>query len=655
MEILTKAKSIIVWAVIIAFSILIFTGYFLITGGNTNLHYKDHFEEFNEGWTVELPDATYENASLPIKVGTRKNQTAVFTNTLPEEISDCYGLLTRNYHQILTVSVDGDVLFTYPDEGWNSFGNIISDEWCIANITPDYAGKQIEVSFKNTTIFPFSAYFGDFYIGEDNALTAYVRQQGFPGVIMGVIICVIAGMLLAISFVYRKHTTQSTNTAMGVVFMAFGIWIINRSKMGLFPFHANYVYWASLGGLLLVAPFLFLYSYFRNQEFKRFALWGFRLCLIGDMVLFITSFFINYDVEIVAIFAYSLSFIALVINTYSLFLGGFGAPSKFKSPIEKLLDRTEFVSNMLFPLVVIIETTVHNEQLWTEFSDFFKLAATLYVITYMVFILWRTFLVVQDRTIVTKQLHESRMELMMAQIQPHFIFNTLSSIRTLVMVDPQVSYNMLYDFSNYLRANIDNVTNLNGINFSAEVSHIKSYVNIERVRFGDRLDMEYDIKCDNFIVPPLSIQPLVENAIKHGVCKRVEGGMVYLRSYETDTHNIVEVEDTGIGFNSESAGKVFSIYAGDTERIGLASDKVALNVMNETMESLTLLDKEGNPLEISKPELIYDLSGNGSEQHQSTGMVNIILRLKEISNAKIEIYSREDHGTKMTVYFPKKD
>ena len=137
--------------------------------------------------------------------------------------------------------------------------------------------------------------------------------------------------------------------------------------------------------------------------------------------------------------------------------------------------------------------------------------------------------------------------------------------------------------------------------------------------------------------------------------KRVEGGIVYLRSYETDTHNIVEVEDTGIGFNSESAGKVFSIYAGDTEKIGLASDKVALNVMNETMESLTLLDKEGNPIEISKPELIYDLSGNGSEQHRSTGMVNIILRLKEISNAKIEIYSREDHGTKMTVYFPKKD
>ena len=221
------------------------------------------------------------------------------------------------------------------------------------------------------------------------------------------------------------------------------------------------------------------------------------------------------------------------------------------------------------------------------------------------------------------------------------------------MVDPQVAYSMLYDFSNYLRANIDNVTNLEGINFSAEVSHIQSYVNIERVRFGDRLEVEYDIKCDNFIVPPLSIQPLVENAIKHGVCKRIEGGIVYLRSYETEDFNIVEVEDTGVGFNSEAAGKVFSIYAGESEKIGLASDKVALSVMNEVMESLTLLDKDGNPIEIAKPEIIYDLSGNGSEQHQSTGMVNILLRLKEMANAKIEIYSKEDEGTKMTVYFPK--
>ena len=136
-------------------------------------------------------------------------------------------------------------------------------------------------------------------------------------------------------------------------------------------------------------------------------------------------------------------------------------------------------------------------------------------------------MVVQDRTLVTQRLQESQLELMMGQIQPHFIFNTLSSIRTLVMVDPPIAYDMIYDFSNYLRANVDNVTNLEGIPFASEVSHIKSYVNIEKVRFGDRLSMEYDIQIDSFIVPPLSIQPLVENAIKHGVCRKPEGGTNY--------------------------------------------------------------------------------------------------------------------------------
>ncbi len=654
MNTLNKKQVRVILIILILAALFYLSGYFFINGGRTNLDYKDHHIRFNDGWTVTYDGNSQSNVSLPVDVATEQGKPLVFTKTLPSNIPENYALITRNYHQILKVKVGGEQVFSYPNEDWTGMANVISDEWCLIELGPEDSGKEVEVSFNNTTIFKFNAAVGDFYYGSDNSLVQYVHGQGFPGLIMGIIVSIIAGLLLIASYVYRNHTNQSQNTAIGVALMGFGIWLINRAKMCVFPVHSIYAYWGSLLSLMLVAPFVFLYSYFRNEQFKRTALWGFRLCLAADVFLVISSTFIKYDVEIICMFAYGLSIIGLFLNTYSLFLGGFGEPSKKKTEIEKLLDRTEFLSTLIIPFSGIFEMLVYPHYLWTEASMFMRSGILLYAIFYMIFFMWRTYLVVQDRTIVTKQLHDSQLELMMGQIQPHFIFNTLSSIRTLVMVDPKLSYNMLYDFSNYLRANIDNVTNLDGIKFSAEVEHIKSYVNIEKVRFGNRLNVEYEILSDNFTVPPLSIQPLVENAVKHGVCKKVDGGTVVLRSYSTPEYNVVEVDDNGVGFNAESAGKVFSVGIKEESDFDKAANKTALNVMNEVINSLDLRDRNGNRIEIKEPTIVTEnLSGNGSEQHQSTGMMNIFLRLREMADAKVEIESTEGVGTKVKVLFPK--
>lgn len=652
MKDIPKRRIIYVWAIIIILVLFYLSGYFYINGGKTNLEYTDHHIPLNDGWSVTVNGATTENATLPFDVATKQHETVVLTRTLPENIPNDSGIVMRNYHQLLDVKIDGKDVYSYPNKDWLGVANIISDEWCLVPLGPNDSGKTIEVSLTNSAIFKFTAVVGDFYYGSDNSLVQYIRGIGFPKVIMGIIITIIAGLLLIVSYIYRNHTNQSQNTAMGVSLMGFGIWLINRAKMCIFPVHSIYAYWGSLMMLLLVAPFAFLYSYFRNSEFKKTALWGFRICITADLVLVVSSIFIKYDVEVIVMFAYGLTVLALALNAYSLFLGGFGAPSKKKSNIDKLLDRTEFLSNWIIPITAVFELSMYSNLLWTEASMYMCTGIMIYAIVYMIFVLWRTFLVVQDRTIVTQQLHDSRLELMMGQIQPHFIFNTLSSIRTLVMVEPQLAYNMLYDFSNYLRANVDNVTNMEGIRFASEVEHIKSYVNIEKVRFGDRLNVEYDIESDDFVVPPLSIQPLIENAIKHGVCKRMEGGTVYLRSYDTSEYNVIEVADTGVGFNQDTANHVF--YAATSKDKDRHASHISANVVNEVLTSLDLIDKDGNKIVLSKPEeTLENFSGNGSESRKSTGMLNILLRLKEMANAKVEIHSVEGSGTTVRVLLPK--
>ena len=87
------------------------------------------------------------------------------------------------------------------------------------------------------------------------------------------------------------------------------------------------------------------------------------------------------------------------------------------------------------------------------------------------------------------------------------------------------------------------------IPFEDELRHIETYVSLEKLRFNDRINVIYDIKAKDFDVPPLSIQPIVENAIKHGILKRVEGGTLYIRTYSDDSFNTVIIQDDGIGFN----------------------------------------------------------------------------------------------------------
>lgn len=155
----------------------------------------------------------------------------------------------------------------------------------------------------------------------------------------------------------------------------------------------------------------------------------------------------------------------------------------------------------------------------------------------------------QETSDIRKITSDNELALLTNQIQPHFIYNTLSSIRTLIKKSPDEAYNMVYDFSKYLRANIDSIGQTKLISFGQELDNIRAYLNVELVRFARRLKIEWDIKTVDFLLPPLSIQPLVENAVKHGVCRKTEGGTVTIRTFELEDCFVVEIVDDGVGFD----------------------------------------------------------------------------------------------------------
>ena len=154
-----------------------------------------------------------------------------------------------------------------------------------------------------------------------------------------------------------------------------------------------------------------------------------------------------------------------------------------------------------------------------------------------------------EKNIVEAELKESRVAIMLSQIQPHFIYNTLGTIERMCLKDPEKANELVRNFSLYLRGNFSELDSVAPIRFAEELKHIEYYVNIEKVRFPD-MNIVYEIEATEFVLPALSVQPLVENAIKHGLMRLETGGTVVIRSYETSTHFCVEVKDDGVGFDT---------------------------------------------------------------------------------------------------------
>ena len=162
----------------------------------------------------------------------------------------------------------------------------------------------------------------------------------------------------------------------------------------------------------------------------------------------------------------------------------------------------------------------------------------------------------QEMEKLEEELRMSRIRNSNSQMQPHFLYNALGSIQEVILIDPQYASDLLGDFTVHLRSCVRAMSSDEPIPFSEELRNIRAYVNIEKMRLGEKLEVVYDIKCADFKVLPLSIQPLIENAIRHGVHKRGRmGGKVTLRTFEAADAWVIQVEDTGVGFEAEQVLK----------------------------------------------------------------------------------------------------
>jgi signal transduction histidine kinase len=172
-----------------------------------------------------------------------------------------------------------------------------------------------------------------------------------------------------------------------------------------------------------------------------------------------------------------------------------------------------------------------------------------------------------------------------AQLEPHFLFNSLHSISTLLHRDPLAADRMLNRLADHLRISI-RAPDTQLVELEQEVAELQPYLEIEKIRFGQRLGLTIDVRCSSrLLVPHMILQPLVENAIRHGISPSVQGGHVQIRAEQLDDRVVITVEDDGVGI----AGKRDTSGHG----VGLANLRARLEHLYGPDQSLDVSPRDG--------------------------------------------------------------
>lgn len=392
--------------------------------------------------------------------------------------------------------------------------------------------------------------------------------------VIAIIIIIAAFIVLGIAIFSAPLYSSMFGTALvgGLLILSAGIFFLVTSKAFFFWYDTVIVTTMSTG-LSAMAYLLFAFILLKK-------LFSEKIKKIADVITVIYTIFISiiiavatfseiYFYDMLAVWVIGVAAVSVIYIVLALF-----SLNKAISQQNLLLIFT------IVGLVLFLTDVVATYFAWWQVglaSKIFFLVGFIFAAVVFLFVLPKKLKAAEKAKELEKEkikldaeLAQSRISTLMSQIHPHFIYNTLGSIEQLCELDPPKAAKLVNDFSRYLRGNFGEIDNPKLIRVSKELKHTEYYTSIEKVRFPD-IEFVTEMTCCDFCIPALTIQPIVENAIKHGILKREEGGKVEVKIYETDSSYFVSVKDNGVGFDIN--------VLNESNHIGLRNIKSRLGAM----------------------------------------------------------------------------
>lgn len=497
-----------------------------------------------------------EDADAPI--GVKKE----YTFTLGEEIDSGTHLAFYIVHQYADVWLDGQHIYSLRPSGENRISKTVGSNWVMIPLYRKDAGKEIRVeitpvyeSFRNREV--------EFLMGSQLAIYRNRLFQDMPQLILGIMAVFVGVVFVCVAGynMFRKHRGKSL-AALGIFSVMLGAWRLTDTRFTPFLFADKPVvlFYVSVAMMMLgVVPLLrWLGEYLSESSYCILN----SCCIVSALsclIQLVFQFSGKLDLRDMLFVTHIVIVADVVIAVGTLIYEWIRYPQKRRLLVGKKL-----------PLICVAGVLADVVAFYIKGNSSGLLFSLLAFLLYIVFMGIATMynyseqetrLAEKDRQLAEKErkLTEGRIAAMMSQIRTHFIFNVLTTISGYCKTDAKKADDALIRFSRYLRKNINIIEEEGLIDFSTELEQLEDYIALEQLRFGEMITFVKDIEVSDFRIPPLTIQPIVENAIKHGLLQQDRSGTVGLQTMIEAEDIVIIIQDDGVGFAPEECEKKDSV------------------------------------------------------------------------------------------------
>ena len=450
----------------------------------------------------------------------------------------------------LKIYKNGNVVHTYGNESQPAVVKSVGSEWA-SFISPgistdDTIAIELDSYYGEISETYINKFLGNIFNGTDYNLLRYQLEQNSLQILCSVLIFITGFVLFVVLLTFKimRSPIQMGELSCGLLMISGALLLLIDYDYATLLFKNAFIvnifeFLDQLFILYFLLMYLKLYIYIEKLKstisifisiwsFIILTFFVFQVTGVVDFIQF--SKYIIIPAEI--LIAFSTFFVIINFN-------------KNKNINKKTLIIASIILSLSMLAEIIIKT-ITGEYL----NYIFMTALLIFSITQFISIM-----IISKRNIIQaaktekmeSELLQSKISIMLSQIQPHFLYNTLVVIRQLCDINPKMAKEAITEFASYLRGNLDSLTINHTISFEKEMEHVENYISLEKKRFGDKINIEYDIEAIEFEVPSLTIQTIIENAIRHGITKRKEGGTVTIKTREKSNSYTIEIHDNGVG------------------------------------------------------------------------------------------------------------
>lgn len=573
---------------------------FIYNKDKSNLNgYDSRFYNVQIEGMYKVDDGSWNELKADTQFDLSQYHTYYFKGHFNKDIPKNNEIMMRSKDLYIDMKINGNYVLGPSVDKEHTIGNVWIGITSNGINTDDIVEIEVNNVYKGINSDAIRVLLDEMYFGSaDGMYKLAFKKNGFD-ILMGVSILTLGlGELLAalIMIIFKGKNIRRIIYSGGFTCMA-GIWIgIRYNLVSLIIPYPILTQSVEIISLELLCLFLTLYlSTYITGKLKKAS--NINCILIIMWVIFTALLKVVWNTDMYRIFTHTSILSILNILIIMMYL-----------QYEYFVKKNKNVNIIIFfVLPMIIGAVVDCIRLLTNLGDgpiaLDKgiIIAGMIQLAILIYEKRNNDAIIEKARILENELIQSRISVMLSQIQPHFLYNSLNTIRYLCTEDPEQAEQAVIDFASFLRGNVDSLSSTGLITFEKELEHVKHYLSLEKIRFGNRVNVVYDIENCDFMIPPLTIQPIVENAVRYGVTKKEEGGIVTIKTSETEDEYIITVSDNGVGFN------VDNIKTKDDKRTHVGIENVRKRLITQCNGSLDIqsIPNEGTTitLKVSKGEV----------------------------------------------------